>query len=268
MTLTLTRYHGGKTKMAQWIIDHMPGHKVYVEPYGGMASVLLTKKSALSEVYNDKNKEVFNLFKMVRERGEELAHVLNMTTFSRDELELAYIPSEDNVESARRFLVRAEMSISSTSMNERTGFRSAINKDYSSQFFTFYKRPDVILKVRDRLARVCIENTEAKNIIERFDSKETLFYLYPPYVNETRGKSSVTRGYLHNMTNQDHLEMLELALKLKGKVIISGYDNELYRDMLKDWNVKKTTSYDDARRAKTEVIWMNYQLSNQIKINF
>lgn len=267
MSLNLTKYHGGKAKLADWIISHMPPHKCYVEAFGGMASVLLSKRSAQSEVYNDINGEVVNVFRMVRERGEELAHKINMTLFARDEMELAYEWTDDPLEQARRFLVRSEMAVTTTSINEKSGLRSAINGDYASQFFTFYTRPEVILKVRERLARVCIENTDAINLLKRFDKPQTLFYLDPPYLNSTRGASSVRKGYQCNMTDAQHVELLEKCLQLKGMCMISGYPNELYDDMLKDWHRVGAKAYDDAKNKKVEVLWMNYS-GAQIRMDF
>ena len=115
--MSLTKYHGGKSRLAAWIISHMPAHSLYVEPFGGGASVLLAKRSAKSEVYNDLNGDIVNLFRIVRDRGEELAYLVNMTPFAREEMELAYMPTDDQLEKARRFFVRAEQAITTTSIH-------------------------------------------------------------------------------------------------------------------------------------------------------
>src|SRR5574337_272680 len=89
----LLRYHGGKWKLAPWILRHLPPHRVYVEPFGGGASVLLQKPRSYAEVYNDLDGEVVNLFIMARERGEELAQAIELTPFAREEFELSYRPA-------------------------------------------------------------------------------------------------------------------------------------------------------------------------------
>lgn len=269
MSLNLIKYHGGKAKLADWIVSLMPSHSVYVEPFGGGASVLLSKPSAKSEVYNDLDGEIVNLFRIVRERGDELAHLCNMTPFARDEMELAYEKSECPMERARRFMVRADMAITTTSINEKSGFRTAINSnDYSAQFLTWFKRPESILNIRHRLARVAIENTDAFKLIDRFDRPHTLFYLDPPYYNSTRGKKSIRIGYNHNLSNEDHERLLARIKKTESKVMISGYENELYNTELKDWHMCHHKSYDDACKIRKEVLWMNFEPLKQIEIGF
>ncbi len=262
MTLALMKYHGGKSKLADWIISQMPPHKCYVEPFGGGGAVLLRKQSAKSEVYNDLSGDVVNFFKIIRERGEEFAALVNMTPYAREEFEIAYEPTDCPMERARRFYIRADLAVTTTSQNEKSGFRTAINSsmDYSSQFLTWFKRPQVIYKTRDRLARVCIENTDAFKLLDRFDRPHTLFYLDPPYFNETRSAKSVRVGYTHNLTDEQHEELLQKCAGMQSKIMISGYDNPLYNKYLKDWERAETLAYDDAKNARTEVLWMNYKI--------
>ncbi len=265
MTTSLMKYHGGKTKLAAWIIAQMPPHKCYVEPFGGGGAVLLAKKPASSEVYNDLSGDIVNFFRIIRERGEEFAHMVNMTPFAREEFEIGYEPTDCPMERARRFFIRCDMAVTTTSQNEKSGFRTAINSsmDYSSQFLTWFKRPGAILRTRDRLARVCIENTDAMKLLARFDRPQTLFYLDPPYYNATRSAKSVRIGYTHNLTDEQHVELLEKVNTMKAKVMISGYDNPLYNEHLKHWRRAEATAYDDAKKARTEVLWMNYPAVGQ-----
>lgn len=85
----LLRYHGGKWKLAPWILRHLPPHRVYVEPFGGGGSVLLQKPRSYAEVYNDLDGEIVNLFRVARERGEELAQAVELTPFARLDRNLA-----------------------------------------------------------------------------------------------------------------------------------------------------------------------------------
>lgn len=270
MLRSIIKYHGGKNKLARWIINLMPPHKVYVEPYGGGASVLLQKPMVNSEIYNDLEGEVYNLFKVVRDRAEELAAVVSMTTYNRREMELAYIKSNDDLERARRMIVRCHQAIKTTSMNDNSGFRTSINsKDYCSQFKTFATLPKVIFQVRDRLASVAIENRPALSLLERFDTKKTLFYLDPPYPNSTRSNKSKYSGYKFNMTDEDHKELLTKIKELKGFVIISSYENDLYETELIGWTKHFRKAYNDANKETKEVVWCNFEpVSKQGEIIF
>jgi DNA adenine methylase len=260
----LMKYHGGKSRLADWIISFMPPHRCYVEPFGGGGSVLLRKQPVPTEVYNDLNGEIFNLFRMIRERSAELAALIYLTPYSRAEMDLAYEPCDDPLESARRLFVRAHMSISTTSINSKSGFRAAINsKDYCSQFFTWYKTPETIMQVRDRLARVAIENVHALALLDRYDLPKTLWYLDPPYMNGTRSKKSQRHGYNCNMTDAEHIELLRRAKELRGMVMISGYKSELYLSELADWRLEKKGTYDDNMNKKEEYLWMNFEEGQQ-----
>jgi DNA adenine methylase len=91
--------------LAEWIISNFPPHRVYVEPFGGAASVLLQKRRTYSEVYNDLGGELVNLFTVVRDRGLELVKVLELTPFAREEYARSFELSEDPLEQARRTVV-------------------------------------------------------------------------------------------------------------------------------------------------------------------
>jgi DNA adenine methylase len=103
----ILRYHGGKWKIADWIIEHLPRHRTYVEPFGGAASVLIKKPRAYAEVYNDLDGEIVNLFCVARDRGEELARAVELTPYARDEFYQSFLPSDDPLEQARRTVLRS-----------------------------------------------------------------------------------------------------------------------------------------------------------------
>ncbi len=119
------RWHGGKWRLAPWIIGHMPEHRVYTEAFGGAASVLLRKTRCKSEVYNDLDDVVVNLFRTLRgARAPELIDAIRLTPFSRVEFEEAYLPSNDPVERARALVMRSFMGFGSNGHARKTGFRS------------------------------------------------------------------------------------------------------------------------------------------------
>jgi hypothetical protein len=126
------RWHGGKWKLAPWIISFFPSHRVYVEPFGGAASVLLRKERAYAEVYNDLDDDVVNLFRVLQnpEQGGALVRLLELTPFARTEFELGWDETDDHVEKARRLIIRAFMGFGSNAHSDKgrghktTGFRA------------------------------------------------------------------------------------------------------------------------------------------------
>lgn len=127
-TRPIMRYHGGKWRLAPWIIQHMPPHRVYVEPFGGAASVLLRKPRTYAEVYNDMDGEIVNLFKVARDDSERLKHLLELTPFSRDEFAASYEPTSNPIEQARRTVVRSFLGFGSNAHAKATGFRANSNR--------------------------------------------------------------------------------------------------------------------------------------------
>lgn len=255
----LMKYHGAKWRLSPWIVSLMPEHKCYVEPFGGSAAVLMHKNPVLTEVYNDLNSSIVNVFKQVRENTEELANLLAMTTYSRDELEIAYEETTSKLEMARRFIVRSQLAISTTSLNSKTGFRGHINsKDYASQPSTWSKIPETVYRVRKRLDKVIIENTDAFKLFPRYDMEQTLWFLDPPYPRNTRTQSSNQRGYTEDFTDTEHEKLLDAALKLKGKVMICTYRNELYDTMLSGWHKESKKGFSDGKKDRVETIYMNF----------
>lgn len=100
----MLRYHGGKWRLAPWIIGFFPPHRVYVEAFGGAASVLMRKPRSYAEVYNDLYGDIVSLFRVLRDpsSAQELERRLRLTPFARDELESAYEPAVDAIDAAQK----------------------------------------------------------------------------------------------------------------------------------------------------------------------
>ncbi len=250
----IVRYHGGKWKLAPWIIGHLPQHKVYVEPFGGGGSVLLRKARSYAEVYNDLDGEMVNLFRVARDSGRELLEMLRLTPFARTEFAEAYERTDDAMEQARRTVVRAFMGFGSNAHNKPTGFRANSNRSGTTPVRDWMNYPDALDAIIDRLRGVVIENRNALDLMPRHDSEETVFYVDPPYVAETRDKGS---DYRHEMTDADHETLAATLHGLKGAVVLSGYRCELYDRLYAGWQRIERAALADGARARVEVLWLS-----------
>jgi DNA adenine methylase len=255
----VVRYHGGKWRIAPWIIQHLPPHKTYVEPYAGAASVLLRKQPSTVEVYNDSNSEMHNLFTVLRDQdmSQRLADFLRHTPYSIQEFYEAYeCASIDPVERARKTIVRGCQSHGSTgcSGGKRTGWRRGIRPrgpSSADEWKQFHKQVEWW---SERMRGVFLECGHAMDCITKWDSPDTLFYVDPPYLPETRIYSK--KGYRYEMTKEEHESLLFQLSALRGKVVLSGYPSELYESMLFTWKRIDRQVLTTGQGCRTEVLWI------------
>lgn len=228
----LVRYHGGKVRMANKIVDLFPEHNCYVEAFGGGAAVLLAKPRARLEVYNDLDGDMVTLFKVLRDRPRDLAQAIALTPFSRTEHEESYVETADDLERARRVLIRSHFGHGSSGIHRATGFRSAGLRAGTLPVHGWMTLPETVRVAAERMRGVVIEQRPAAQVMQTHDGAQTVHYVDPPYLPETRDKG---RDYRHEMTRDEHEEMLCALLDLRGAVVLSGYASPLYDDALKGW---------------------------------
>lgn len=248
------RWHGGKWMLADWIIGHMPKHRVYVEPFGGAASVLLKKPRAYAEVYNDLDGEVVNLFRVLRNNGDVLHRQLELTPFARSEFVESYQPTDDPIEQARRTVVRSFMGFGSNSHNKVTGFRSNTTRSGTTPAHDWRNYPGALGGLIERLRGVVIENRDATAVMLAHDGPETLHYVDPPYLAETRNMSSV---YRYEMADDEHVALAKTLRGLSGFVMLSGYNSPLYDDLFDGWQRIEKKTMADGARARIEALWLS-----------
>lgn len=256
------RYHGGKFLLAKWIAGYFPPHRVYVEPYGGAASVLLQKSRAYAEVYNDLDGEVVNLFRVLRNPAEarELIRILELTPFARDEFELSYVTIGDPIEQARRTIARAFMGFGSAAASgQDTGFRGDSNRSGTTPAHDWVNYPKHLTEIVERLRGVVIENRPATSVIEHYDGPKTLFYVDPPYPHITRSqKRRTSLSYRFEMTDDEHRELAGVLRGVDGMAVLSGYACELYdQELYPDWQRIERKALADGARDRIEVLWLS-----------
>ena len=261
-------WYGGKAYYAEWLISRFPEHRVFVEPFGGAANVLLRKPPSEVEIYNDVDDRVVNLFSVIRSPSQfkKLQAALELTPYSRTEFArlLKAKPTKDPVEKARRFFAICRQARGGIGMSRLTENAWATSKrtrrEMAEPVSKYLSAIDGLADVAARFRTVVIEARPAIEIIAKYDGADTFFYLDPPYMPETRhGQKADT--YAHEMSAEDHEALLDALLKTEGKAMLSGYAAPLYEKKLKKWRreeLKTKAHMSNSGQERTEVIWFNY----------
>ncbi len=253
----ILKYPGAKWSRAKWIVGHFPEHTRYLEPFAGSAACFFSKDPVEHEVLGDTNKSLINLFQVVRDHAEELAWLIEMTPWSEDEYEAyehpaQYAGSGNPLEDARRFLVRCWQA-HGTKLGSRCGWRHKGIASNSSTTVLWRKLPERILGIVDRLKDAEIRNRPAVELIDYYRHPSYLIYADPPYVLSTRTYNL----YPNEMSNEDHLQLLDALDRHPGPVILSGYANPLYTDRLASWEQVTMPTLAEHGMMRTEVLWLN-----------
>ena len=254
---------GGKSKLYKEIINIMPEHTTYVEPFAGGLWVFFNKPKVRVEVVNDVNSELVNFYKVIQNNYEELKNKCKFLVSSREifyensrmsKEEIDKLPSIDR---AVRFLYVNRCSFGGKMSSY--GFKNSRRPNLSCITDDFDK---TIGEIHKRFKDVYIENGDYKEIIKRYDSRptqvekqEVLFYFDPPYIE--------TSGYDSDFTNQNHYELAEQIKKLNSKFILSINNHSLVYELYEGFNfinkeIKNTLANQDNSRIQKELIITNY----------
>lgn len=255
----LLNYPGAKWGMAAQIVSLMPPHRSYLEPFFGSGAVLFNKPPSAIETVNDIDGDITNFFRVLREDLERLAEAISLTPYSRDVFDDAHENrGTESFDRAYRFAIRSKMGRGFKTY-QKTGFKIDVYARERSYCVSCWNRlPRDIKEAAARLKEVQIENQPALDVIRKFNHDNVLIYADPPYLLDTRGG----KQYRHEMTEQDHLELLETLLQHKGSVILSGYPSEMYDRELKGWSKVARKSYNQNADQRTEVLWCNFETPN------
>jgi DNA adenine methylase len=247
-------YFGGKARLAAWITGHFPPHRTFVDLFGGAANIALNKTPAFLDVYNDRDGDLVNFFRVLREQPGDLIRAIELTPYARAEFEQAREDlGVDPLERARRFYVLIKQS----NFPGRVSGRSwRVAPQTNTTMVTNWRSNKHLWTVADRLLDWQIENLDALEALKRYDSPETLFYADPPYLQETRRKNA--HGYRCEFDTPEQHQVLAGALnEIEGMALISGYDSALYRTWLADWRRVTETQQDATTQARTECLWIS-----------
>lgn len=263
------KWHGGKTYLAPRILELMPDHVHYVEPFFGGGAVLFRKPPELiekhSEVINDIYGDLVNFWKVLQSPDlfPEFERIANLTPFGEPTWkEACSIESEDPVTRAVAFFVQYRQSRQGLGKAFATMSRSRTRRGMNEQVSSWLSAVEGLPEAHERLKRVVIFNEQAAKLIRREDDPNTLFYCDPPYLSETR---AVKNAYSHEMSEAEHLELIETLGSIQGKFILSGYPHPMYKmaEIRFGWRCEEIEIDNKASSAKTkpiktECLWMNF----------
>lgn len=293
-------WYGGKQKTTKRLLPLIPPHHTYVETHGGAASLLLAKQPSPVEVYNDINYLLYNFFRVLRNEHlfAQFQHKVALSPYSRMEYEecvkamhdlkimqnvgirkdqITATPRIENAtvlaEYARMFFIVARQSFGGEFGNSWGSSSTQSRKGMASTVSAYLSAIERLPEVHQRISMVQLECRDFSNIILRYDGPETLFYVDPPYLQESRKGGG--HGYDHEMRYDDHVRLIGILKNIQGKFLLSGYPNNLYDEAF-NRSIRWNTTCHAAGRTKasgmqgegsakemqerTECIWFNYDI--------
>lgn len=258
------RYYGGKGTMFNNIIQHFPNpndYDTYIEPFGGSYSIGLKKEPTKVEIYNDLDHNVYSLYKVLStpEMFEAFKDRCDLVLYS-DDIRKEYkkkLKTDLSIEDRAFYFFY----VNRTSHNGNGGFsmNTSIRRNMSKSISDFLSCIDRLPELHERLSRVIVSNINGCDLIKKHNNSRTLIYCDPPYEQSTRSDAR----YPVDMDKNDHIDFLESVIGNQSKIIISGYDCDLYEPLTKNGFEKiqfivKTTDTKFNKKTKIETLWKNF----------
>jgi DNA adenine methylase len=285
-TMAPFRWPGGKGNLVKWLIQYVPEGHIYVEPFAGAASVFWHLPNPFPvEVLNDLDGDIVNLYRVLQDKAkfEELAHRLIFTPYARTEfaraLQIAKEPNASDIDRAWAFFVRQNQGFGGIAKNIGRWGRAVtlIHNGIAATTSQWRSRLKLLSFWHDRLSRVQIDSTDGIECIKYWDTPDTVFYIDPPYVPDTRKDR---RLYRNEPDLSYHERLVETILAAKGKVMLSCYDHPVYAPLVRaGWRklTRETVAYmagktrgsklqglgsATAHAHRTETLYLNFPPPN------
>jgi len=248
------------------LLPLIPDHRLYCEVFGGSAALLLAKLPVAVEVYNDLDSGLVNFWSVVADpsKFEQLQLRLALTPYSEELFQQwrhGWADGEDDVEQARRWFLVARASFAGRFSRGGYSWRISQHRTQSTAG-RYLSAVDRLTDVHERLRGVQVDHADWSVMLNRYDHPDTLFYLDPPYVQSTRSGYIEGDRYRHEMTDDDHIRLVDRLLVAEAKVMLSGYDNDIYR-LLDEagWSRHTFTTHIAAKQTdkpeRTEAVWLS-----------
>lgn len=255
---------GSKLRSLDKLLKIIPYDSAYAEPFGGSGALLLARRPSKFEVYNDRYGGITCFYRATQQNSSGLAERLWDTIFSREEWQMCHDGWEnetDLVERAAQWFYMTAYSFSQLGRNWGRGL-----KDNGNPAGKIKNRLVDFSALNRRLKEVVIENLEWRDMFNDYDQEGMIWYIDPPYIQTPLGT------YKHNMTLEDHKDLIRIVKGLKGSAYISGYHHELYDSQdwteVHEWDIRNRmtpmatsstnnkTFEDFERGLNREVLWV------------
>lgn len=258
-------YFGSKNRISLKIVNFFPPHYAWVEAFCGSASITFAKEPAQIEIINDIDDQIVNFFEQLRNNRDALIESIILTPYASSEFYLSQTDESgiSSLEKARRFIVRAMMTVNGAYGKSKAGFsfsQSYSRNNIEARVNRWNNLPDRLIPIAERLKNVRIEKRDARKLLKMFVNRPaTLVYLDPPYLTKR------SHEYNHDVNYEEfHKELLEICIKAKCMIVISGYQSDLYDKMLtansgwvKSTLEAKTRGTKGEDNIREEIIWQN-----------
>lgn len=251
-------WFGGKGKYATQIISKFPAHRKYVEPFGGGAHVIAQKPRIQHEVYNDIDGNVVNFLMMVRSDPEGMERACDSIPYSRQLFEGwkgESLPSDPKERAVRWFYMnRSAMNQSNAHEVTTSGWRNSHDSSVTAaqSYVSACRR---FQPFADRMKGVIIEHLDFREIFEKYDGSDTLFYVDPPYVGREK-------QYAGGFTEKDHRDLADILHRIQGKAVLSYYSDPLVKELYSDWNKESFEAHKQVvgggNNTVEELLMMNF----------
>jgi DNA adenine methylase len=271
------KWLGGKFRLTPKLLPLIPAHEVYVEPFGGAGSVLLAKERSRVEIYNEIDPNPVNFFRVLQDAKDfkEFRRLVDLTIYSRREYccfrsSFKSGLTDDPVSRAHQWYVLVRQSFGGMVGKSWGSTVTKSSRGMTEATSSYLASVTNLPKMAARLQGVRIENKDYREIMQDFDSPKTFFYCDPPYLPSTR----IHGEYRFEMSETQHEELIKFLLNLEGKIMLSGYKNELYRRLeqagweRRDFPQKlslagRTYQHRRTNLNRVESIWMNYEIRSR-----
>jgi len=255
--------HGGKNFLKWWLLSFFPLNYEqfpYYETHGGAGNIILNKKPGTKDVYNELDVGLFNIFWCLKNCTKEFISKVKEISYTEEVfLEHQYKPTiRYNLNSAISELIQRRMSRGGLGENFSWSERLRGGEPGDAHAWNTFKIE--LVHIAERLKNIDVMNCDGTDLIKSIKDSSDIIYCDPPYLHSTR---VARQTYEVEMSEQDHINLAKTLLASPCRVLLSGYDNELYQDFFKDWRCEKQlivnhSGQNKKKQMRQECLWLNF----------